>query len=354
MVVKVAVFSYKQYDEVSFRQAETRWREKHNGTPLMDFTFFSERLNLQTASKATGFDAVCIFVNDNGSAQVVEKLHGLGIKLILLRCAGFNNVDLETCKRLGVVVMRVPRYSPHAVAEHAITLMLALTRNLHKSYFRVKNYDFRLNGLLGFDIAAKTVGVIGCGAIGKISAQILKGFGARVLAYDPFMDAKWASSVGVISVPLQQLFQESDIITIHIPLSPETKYLINANSLSQMKNGVMIVNTSRGGLIKAKDMVAAILSGKVGFLGIDVYENETPFFFEDCSGSPLSDPLFAQLLAFPNVICTAHQAFFTEQAMDAISNTTLNNAHAFVTGKAEGHPNQVLPPKTVRVPRAKL
>eukprot|EP01105_Mastigella_eilhardi_P005556 TRINITY_DN17233_c0_g1_i1.p1 TRINITY_DN17233_c0_g1~~TRINITY_DN17233_c0_g1_i1.p1 ORF type:complete len:361 (-),score=104.51 TRINITY_DN17233_c0_g1_i1:86-1117(-) len=340
MVFRVVFFSTQPYDKDSFEQALKRWQ----GVQL-EFTFHAEKLTEATASLANGFDAVCIFVNDTCNAAVLAQLKSYGIKLVLLRCAGFNNVDQIAAAAVNIKVMRVPRYSPHAVAEHAATLMMTLTRNMHRTVPRVKSFNFQLQGLLGFDIAAKTVGVVGTGAIGKISAQIMKGFGARVVAFDPFPSHSWAQKVGVEYMSFEELCKVADVITLHVPLTKDNHYLISAKSLKHMKDGVMIINTSRGGLVNTKDVINALRVGKVGYLGIDVYENETPYFFKDHSGKHLEDPVFQELLSFPNVVCSAHQAFFTQQAMQAIAGTTLTNVQSFVDGKATGNPNEVAMPK---------
>jgi D-lactate dehydrogenase len=262
------------------------------------------------------------------NAAVIATLESLGVRLIALRCAGYNNVDLSAAKKHGITVVRVPAYSPYAVAEHTIALMLALNRKLHRAYNRVREGNLALDGLVGFDMHGKTVGVIGTGQIGTVVAQILTGFGCPTLAFDPFPNAT-CGSLGVRYVELNQLFAESDIITVHCPLTPENKHLINGQALEKMKNGVMLINTSRGALLDTVAIIEGLKSGKIGYLGLDVYEEEEEIFFEDRSGSILSDDVFARLLTFPNVIITGHQAFFTREALLNIAATTIDNITKF-------------------------
>jgi D-lactate dehydrogenase len=317
--MKIAVFSAKKYDREFLCAANASRHE---------LRFFEPHLSEETAGLARGFDAVSVFVNDQVNAAVVATLHSLGVRLIALRCAGYNNVDLAAATKHGLTVVRVPAYSPYAVAEHTIALMLALNRNLHRAYNRVREGNFALDGLLGFDMHGKTVGVIGTGQIGTVVAQILTGFGCPTLAFDPVPNAA-CRSLGVRYVELDELFAESDIITLHCPLTPGNKYMINDAAIARMKNGVMLMNTSRGALLDTLSIIAALKSGKIGYLGLDVYEEEEQIFFEDRSGLILSDDVFARLLTFPNVIITGHQAFFTREALLNIAATTIDNITKF-------------------------
>ena len=279
--MNVAIFSVKQYDREFLNAA--------NGS-LHKLRFFEPHLNEETVGLATGFEAVCVFVNDHVDAAVVARLRSLGVQLIALRCAGYNNVDLSAATRHGITVVRVPAYSPYAVAEHTIALMLALNRKVHRAYNRVREGNLALDGLVGFDMHGKTVGVIGTGQIGTVVAQILTGFGCPILAFDPFPNAT-CRSLGVRYVELNQLFAESDIITVHCPLTPENKHLINGQALEKMKNGVMLINTSRGALLDTVAIIEGLKSGKIGYLGLDVYEEEEEIFFEDRSGLILATRL---------------------------------------------------------------
>jgi D-lactate dehydrogenase len=317
--VNTAIFSAKKYDREFLNAA--------NGA-RHELRFFEPHLNEETVSLAAGFEAVCVFVNDQMNAAVVATLESLGVRLIALRCAGYNNVDLSAAKKHGITVVRVPAYSPYAVAEHTIALMLALNRKLHRAYNRVREGNFALDGLVGFDMHGKIVGVIGTGQIGTVVAQILTGFGCPILAFDPFPNAT-CRSLGVRYVELNQLFAESDIITVHCPLTPENKHLINGQALEKMKNGVMLINTSRGALLDTIVITEGLKSGRIGYLGLDVYEEEEDIFFEDRSGLILSDDVFARLLTFPNVIITGHQAFFTREALLNIAATTIDNITKF-------------------------
>jgi D-lactate dehydrogenase len=313
--VKVAVFSAKNYDREFLITANDSRHELH---------FFEPHLNEQTAGLATGFGAVCVFVNDQVGSATIAKLSSLGVRLIALRCAGYNNVDLTAAKKHPITVVRVPGYSPYAVAEHTIGLMLALNRKLHRAYNRVREGNFALDGLLGFDLHGKTVGIIGTGNIGFVVAQILTGFGCPTLAFDPIPN-EGCRSLGVRYVELDELFAHSDIITLHCPLTPENKYMINGPAIVRMETGVMLINTSRGALIDTVAVIEALKIGKIGYLGLDVYEEEEQIFFEDRSGLIISDDVFARLLTFPNVIITGHQAFFTREALADIAATTLKN-----------------------------
>jgi len=317
--MKIAVFSAKKYDREFLSAANASRHE---------LRFFEPHLSEETVGLAAGFDAVCVFVNDQVNAAVIAPLHSLGVRLIALRCAGYNNVDLAAATKHGLTVVRVPAYSPYAVAEHTIALMLALNRKLHRAYNRVREGNFALDGLLGFDLHGKTIGIIGTGQIGTVVAQILTGFGCPTLAFDPVPNAT-CRSFGVRYVELDELFAESNIITLHCPLTPGNKYMINDATVGRMKNGVMLINTSRGALLDTLAVTQALKSGKIGYLGLDVYEEEEQIFFEDRSGLILGDDVFARLLTFPNVIITGHQAFFTREALVNIATTTIDNITRF-------------------------
>lgn len=317
--MKVAVFSTKQYDRASLDRVNAGRHEIH---------YFEPHLDGATAPLAHGHDAVCAFVNDRLDATVLEALAGDGVRLIALRCAGFNNVDLGAAQRLGITVARVPAYSPHAVAEHTVALILALNRKLHRAYNRVREGNFALEGLLGFDLNGRTAGVVGTGKIGAVAARILQGFGCTVLAFDPYPD-EGCRALGVRYVPLEELLGASDIITLHCPLTADNYHLINAGALGRMKDGVMLINTSRGGLLDTRAVIEALKSGKIGHLGLDVYEEEAEMFFEDLSSTILRDDIFTRLLTFPNVLITGHQGFFTREALDNIASTTIANITEF-------------------------
>jgi D-lactate dehydrogenase len=317
--MKVAVFSTKKYDREFLRAANASRHE---------LRFFEPHLNEETVGLATGSQAVCVFVNDQVNAAVIARLHSLGVRLIALRCAGYNNVDLAAATKHDITVVRVPAYSPYAVAEHTIALMLALNRKLHRAYNRVREGNFALDGLLGFDMHGKTVGIIGTGQIGAVVAQILTGFGCPIVAFDPFPNEA-CRSLGVRYVELNELFAQSDIISLHCPLTPENKYIISDTAIARMKNGVMLINTSRGAPLDTVAIIEGLKSGKIGYLGLDVCEEEEEIFFEDRSGLILSDDVFARLLTFPNVIITGHQAFFTREALLNIAATTIENIAKF-------------------------
>jgi len=317
--MRVAVFSTKPYDR--------RFLESANATRGHELVFFEPRLTTETATLASGFEAVCAFVNDVLDAPVLEALGRGGTRLVALRCAGFNNVDLDASQALGVKVTRVPAYSPHAVAEHTVALMLALNRKLTRAAARVRDGNFALDGLLGFDLHGRTAGIAGTGAIGSVVARILTGFGCEVLAHDPAPNEE-CRQLGVRYVQLHELFARSDVLTLHCPLTPSTHHLINRDALTLMKDGVMLINTSRGAILDTVAVIAALKSGKLGYLGLDVYEEEAGLFFEDLSDQVLQDDVFARLLTFPNVLITGHQAFFTHEALSAIATTTLDNVTA--------------------------
>jgi len=317
--VNIAIFSAKKYDREFLTAA--------NGS-VHKLRFFEPHLNEETVGLATGFEAVCVFVNDHVNAAVIARLRSLGVRLIALRCAGYNNVDLSAAAKHGITVVRVPAYSPYAVAEHTVALMLALNRKVHRAYNRVREGNFALEGLVGFDMHGKTVGLIGTGQIGTVVAQILTGFGCPTLAFDPFPNAT-CRSIGVRYVELNELLAQSDIISLHCPLTPENKYIIDDAAIARMKGGVMLINTSRGALLDTVAIIDGLKSGKIGNLGLDVYEEEEEIFFEDRSGLVLSDDVFARLLTFPNVIITGHQAFFTREALSNIAATTIDNITRF-------------------------
>jgi len=318
--MKIAVFSTKVYD----KEFLNKINQEHEHT----LKFFQYGLNAETMWMAKDYPTVCAFVNDILDKEVLTYLYENGTRLISLRCAGFNNVDVETAEELGMTVTRVPAYSPYAVAEHTVSLILALNRKIYKAHSRVREGNFSLDGLLGFDLYGKTVGVIGTGKIGTVVAKILNGFGCKVLAHDSYENPE-CKNIGVEYVSLNELLEKSDIVTLHCPLTPETKYLINSETLKQMKDGVMIINTSRGALIDTKAVTKALKSGKVGYLGLDVYEEEANIFFEDLSNTVIKDDVFSRLLTFPNVVITGHQAFFTKNALENIAQTTLENVTNF-------------------------
>ena len=318
--MKIAFFDTKEYDKKYFLPYESQ-----NG---LTFKFYETKLNEDTVELARGADIVCAFVNDNISKAVIEKLYSFNIKLIAMRCAGYNNIDLKSAYE-KIHIVRVPAYSPYAVAEHAIALLLSSVRRIHKAYNRTKDFNFSLNGLEGFDFHKKTVGVIGTGKIGRIFIDICKGFGMNVLAYDKFP----AQIENVNYTSLDELFEKSDIISLHCPLTEETYHLINKDNISKMKKSVIIVNTSRGALIDAEDLLEGIKNRKIGAACLDVYEEESDFFFEDFSGHIVSDDILARLITMPNVIVTSHQAFLTKEALENIAKTTVENILLFRDNK---------------------
>ncbi len=326
--MRIAVFSTRSYDREFLEAANAR-----HGHELV---FLEPRLTPETVALAAGFPAVCVFVNDQLSHGVLRELHRGGTRLLALRSAGFNHVDLVAARELGITVARVPAYSPHAVAEHALSLILALNRRLHRAYNRVREGNFSLEGLLGFDLHGRTVGIVGTGKIGTVFARLMAGFGCRLLAFDPLPNPE-CEEIGVHYIALETLFRESDIIALHCPLTPATHHLIDAEALAQMRPGVMLINTSRGALIDTRAVIDALKGGKVGYLGLDVYEEEDDLFFEDLSGQVIRDDVFARLLTFPNVLITGHQGFFTEEALANITETTLANVTAFERGEGELH-----------------
>ena len=311
-MIKVAFYDAKEYDKPSF--------EHYGAQRDLHFRFLETKLNEDTVELARGCDAVCVFVNDTVNAAVIDKLHEYGVKLVALRSAGYNNVDVHSAYG-RIHVVHVPAYSPYAVAEHAMALLLTSIRRIHKAYNRTREFNFSLNGLTGFDLHGKTAGVIGTGKIGRIFIDICRGFGIKVIAYDAFP----AKDSGIDYVSLDQLFQESNIISLHCPLTDETRHMIGKDAIEKMKKGVVIINTSRGGLIDAEALLEGIKARKIGAACLDVYEEEADVFFEDRSGHILDDDLLSRLISMPNVIVTSHQAFLTEEALNNIAETTVNN-----------------------------
>ena len=322
--LKVAMFDARSYDIAAFNL------ESHSHIQAINI---QTSLNAVSAIQAKGCLAVCVFVNDECSEPVIAKLAAYGVKLIALRCAGFNNVDLEACKMHNIDVVRVPEYSPHAVAEHTIGLMMMLNRKLHQAYMRNRNGQYVLDGLVGFDMFGKTVGVIGVGKIGRCLINILLGFGCKVLAHDVNVDNTLQANPKVNFVSLDELLESSDIISLHAPLTQQTQHVIDEDALNKMKEKVMIINTSRGGLIDTKALVQGLKSGKIGSAGLDVYEEEASIFFHDKSGEVITDDVFARLTTFNNVVITSHQAFLTKEALSNIAQTTLSSFAEFIDGK---------------------
>lgn len=324
--MKILFYDTKDYDRDSFE-------ERRADYPEIEIKYLRSELTVNTASLANGYDAICAFVSSDIGTEVVDILHECGVKLILLRCAGFNNVDIEETKRLGMTVMRVPGYSPEAVAEHAMALVLAATRRIHKAYVRVRENDFSLGGMLGYNLYGKTAGIIGTGRIGAAMARICHGFGMNIIAYDKYENPDLDF---VKYVTMDELLANSDLISLHCPLMDETYHLINRETIQKMKDGVILVNTSRGGLVKTEDLIEGIRARKFFAIGLDVYEEETKNVFEDRSNEILETSITSRLLSFPNVVITSHQGFFTKEALAAISDTTLNNAMAYAAGKKTG------------------
>ena len=324
--MRIAMFDSKPYDIESFQKLNN---------PNIEYTFFEEKLSCKTIKLAEGYDGVIVFVNDNINKDVINKLNEMGIKLLLLRSAGYNNVDLIAAKG-KIKVYRVPAYSPESVAEYAMALLLTSIRRTHKAYIRSRDFNFSLNGLVGFNLYNKTVGVIGTGKIGKAFINICKGFGMNILAYDKFPDT---SLTGVKYVTLEELFKESDIISLHCPLTVENTYMINKFSINMMKKGVVIINTSRGGLVDTEALVEGIREKKIGAACLDVYEEESHYFYKDMSNHIVSDEVLSRLISFPNVIVTSHQGFLTREALDSIAKTTEENIISYMEGKDT--PNEV-------------
>ncbi|MEX3686847.1 2-hydroxyacid dehydrogenase [Paraburkholderia sp. BR14312] len=321
---RMILFSARQYDVDTFAEANSAFE--------YELHYQESHLDADTAVIADGYEVVCPFVNDTVDAATLERLHKGGTRLVALRSAGFNHVDLAAAQRLGITVARVPAYSPHAVAEHAVGLILALNRKLPRAVSRTREGDFSLAGLLGFDLHGKTAGVIGTGIIGRCFARIMAGFGMQVLAHDPGPPAADLLALGARYVPLDTLLAQSDVVSLHCPLVPATRHLIDRHALAKTKRGAMLINTGRGGLVESTALVDALKSGQLGHLGLDVYEEEGGLFFEDHSDAPLQDDVLARLLMFPNVIVTSHQAFFTREAMNEIAQTTLRNVEAWRSG----------------------
>lgn len=314
--MKIAVFSTKPYDAEYLKRANEAYGH--------ELQFFEPRLTAETVGLARGFPAVCVFVNDRLDERVLEGLAAGGTRVVALRSAGFNNVDLACAERLGMTVVRVPAYSPHAVAEHTLGLILMLNRKLHRAYNRVREGNFALDGLLGFDLHGRTVGIVGTGQIGAVVARIMAGFGCTLLGHDVRVNPE-CEALGMRYATLEELLGQSDIVSLHCPLTPDTHHLINSDTVNEMKRGAMLINTSRGAVVDTRAVIAGLKSGRIGSLGIDVYEEEGDYFFEDLSEKVIADDVLARLLTFPNVVMTGHQGFFTEEALEAIARTTLQN-----------------------------
>jgi D-lactate dehydrogenase len=324
-MITVAFYDTKTYDREYFERAPEASRLRCH--------FHEFRLTSETAASVNGAQAVCVFVNDRLDAPCLKRLHQGGVRLVALRCAGFNNVDLTAAKSLGIAVTRVPAYSPHAVAEHTIALLLALNRKIHRAYNRVREHNFSLSGLVGFDLHGKNVGVVGTGRIGKIAAQIFRGFGTEVRAFDPIPSPEWAASFSVRYTDFEILLANSDIVSLHLPLTPATRHLLNAATFARMKPGAYLLNTSRGKLVDTASLIDALKSGRLGGVALDVYEEEEGIFFEDHSGEILQDDELSRLLTFPNVLITAHQAFLTHEALSEIALVTTANLVLLGTGQ---------------------
>lgn len=323
-LIKLAFFDAKPYDIESFNKANAGYG--------FSIKYFKFHITSDNVMLARGYDAVVIFVNDTVNSDMIRDLKENGVKLIALRSSGFNNVDLKAALN-QIRIVRVPAYSPNAVAEHTVALMLTLNRKIHRAYFRTRDANFSLNGLLGFDMAGKTAGIIGTGRIGKVLVSILKGFGMKVILNDKYPDPEFSDKTGCEYVTLENIFRDSDIISLNCPLTKETEYMVNSSSISIMKEGVMLINTGRGKLIRTPDLIEGLKRGKIGSAGLDVYEEESQYFFEDMSDRVLADDVLARLLTFNNVIITSHQGFFTTEALSNISETTLKNIDDFFSGK---------------------
>ncbi len=322
--IKTAFYDTKPYDRLYFERATDVER--------LNWQFHEFRLTSETASSASGVQAVCVFVNDRLDGSCLEQLYNAGVRLVALRCAGFNNVDVATANSLGLAVTRVPAYSPHAVAEHTVGLLLSLNRKIHRAWNRVREHNFSLNGLVGFDVAGKTIGIVGTGRIGKIAAQIFRGFDTEVLAFDPAPTPDWAQAHGVHYTDFDALLAASDVVSLHLPLTPETRHLLNAETFGRMKPRAHLINTSRGKLVDTLALIDALKSGRLGGVALDVYEEEEGLFFEDHSGEVLLDDELSRLLTFPNVLITAHQAFLTHEALTEIARVTIENVLKTGTG----------------------
>lgn len=325
MNATVAVYDTKPYDRQSLGCVE--------GAESIDWRFLDFRLGLETVYAASGALAACVFVNDDAGRAVLEKLAGLGVRLLALRCTGFNRVDLPAAKELGLLVTRVPSYSPYSVAEHTIALVLALNRKLHRAFNRVRELNFSLAGLEGFDLHGKTAGIFGTGKIGRIVAEILRGFGMRVLVYDPYPSAEWATQHGIIYADRETVARECDVLSLHVPLTPDTYRMVRRETIELMKPGAILVNVSRGQLIDTAALIQGLKSRRLGGVALDVYEEEEGVFFEDLSGQVLEDDVLARLLTFPNVLITAHQAFLTREALRDIARVTVENVRRLAAGQ---------------------
>ncbi|MDP8265898.1 MAG: 2-hydroxyacid dehydrogenase [Candidatus Aceula meridiana] len=320
---KIFFYDTKPYDQQAFDDANKKYD--------FNIQYFNGHLNYDTARLSQGYGVVCAFVNDSLNKKTIDVLKKCGVKLIALRSAGYNNVDLKAAYE-NIYVVRVPAYSPYAVAEHAMALMLSLNRKTHRAYYRTRDSNFSINGLLGFDMHGKTLGVLGTGKIGQCLIDIALGFGMKVFAYDKYPNDKLAKEKGFLYVSLKELYKQSDIISLHCPLSKETYHMINEKSINQMKKGVFIINTSRGKIIETESLIKGLKDKKIGAAGLDVYEEESEYFFEDFSSEMISDDMLARLLLFPNVLITSHQAFFTQEALTNIANTTLENIKEYFNG----------------------
>jgi len=321
----VAVYDTKVYDRTSLTGVED--------AESIDWRFFDFRLGADTVQAASGAQVVCVFVNDDAGRAVLERLAGLGVRLLALRCTGFNKVDLSAAKELGLTVTRVPNYSPYSVAEHTVGLILALNRKIHRAFNRVRELNFSLTGLEGFDLHGKTAGIFGTGKIGRTVAEILKGFKMRVLAYDPYPSTDWAAPLGVIYADRETLARESDVLSLHVPLTPETRHMVRRETLELLKPGAILINVSRGQLIDTTALIQALKCRRLGGVALDVYEEEEGVFFEDLSGQILEDDMLARLLTFPNVLITAHQAFLTREALGDIARVTVENIRRLAAGQ---------------------
>ena len=324
--MRIAFFDTRSYDKNSFAK-------ENDANYGYEIDFREYKLNENTALTAKGYDAVCIFVNDLANDKVIEILASCGVKLIALRCAGFNNVDLKAAARAGIKVVRVPAYSPYAVAEHGAALLMSLTRHIPQAYLRTKTANFNIEGLTGRDLHGLTAGILGTGKIGQIMAGILKGFGMKIIAYDLFPNQKWAEESGAEYVSKEEIFRQSDVLSLHCPLTEETKHIVNHDTMKMMKKDAVIINTGRGALIDSKALVHALKHGHIGGIGMDVYEEESKYFFSDWSTDIMTDDVLARLLTFPNVIITGHQAFLTTNALKNLADTTLENIKAFENGE---------------------
>ena len=322
--MKIAFFDTHSYDKKSFVEANKAFN--------YEIDFRDYKLNENTALTAQGYDVVCVFVNDVVNAEVIKTLADCGVKLIALRCAGFNNVDLKAAASAGIKVVRVPAYSPYAVAEHGVALLMSLTRHIPQAYLRTKTANFNIEGLTGRDLYGLTAGILGTGKIGRIMADILMGFGMKIIAYDPFPNEQWAKEKNIEYVGLDEIFQRSDVLSLHCPLTEETKHVVNHDRMKMMKHDAVIINTGRGALIDSKALVHALKHGHIGGIGMDVYEEESKYFFSDWSTDIMTDDTLARLLTFPNVIITGHQAFLTTNALKNLAETTLENVKAFAAG----------------------